>query len=184
MTAPFKTTVKLNDKFNEFPEALRTKLEAAHEADIAAHMQQIESRPVIKASNRYAVISAQGTRPSAANFTSTTTIHDNIGTSSSANIALLEHFLANHTSKIKKSPERRDYRGQQVVPASTNFVYLETVDGVANPDFVLLHAVKYGEIGCGVDACGCLSFCTVEIVDGRCRFDALFVERVGIKIEE
>ncbi|KAF2645988.1 hypothetical protein P280DRAFT_465731 [Massarina eburnea CBS 473.64] len=61
----------------------------------------------------------------------------------------------------------------------TNFVYLPTVKDVTNPDFVHLHAVRYGEIGWGFDDQGWLSFYMTEIVEKKGRIEALFVEKVG-----
>jgi hypothetical protein len=49
------------------------------------------------------------------------------------------------------------------------FVELRTKEGLENPDFGSLHAVRHGEVGWGLDCWGCASLYTVGIVDGKLR---------------
>jgi hypothetical protein len=64
------------------------------------------------------------------------------------------------------------------------FVELRTKEGLENPDFGSLHAVRHGEVGWGLDCWGCASLYTVGIVDGKLREMVLFVERSAVKVEE
>jgi len=63
-------------------------------------------------------------------------------------------------------------------------VKLETQEGMTNPEFIHLHSVRYGEVGWGFDAAGCLSLYWVEMVDKKNVIGVVFVRRGVGKVEE
>jgi hypothetical protein len=100
----------------------------------------------------------------------------NIHHVSLANIELLKYFLEQHGDKVV--PRLRNVGGNDgPAPTPTSFVHLATQHSMYNPEFVHLHSVRYGEVGWGFDAAGCLSFYWVEMAGGRSVVGLLFVER-------
>lgn len=117
----------------------------------------------------YSVAIERRVKPSApGQETTTTLVRDTIPTLSLANTLLLGLFL----DKVKP------------VQGQATFVELQTKEGLANPGFGGLHAVRHGEFGWGLDCHGCLSLYTVSIVDGQLREMVMYVRRSEVKVEE
>ena len=62
-----------------------------------------------------------------------------------------------------------------------NFVELETVAGLRNPEFVQLHSVRHGEVGWGFDAGGALSLYVARLVGAGLEEHIFYVGREARK---
>lgn len=80
-----------------------------------------------------------------------------------ANSRLLEHFaVAFSIAPPNEKPK---------------FVFMTTKNGMKNPKFAHMHAVRYNEVGCGFDEDGCLSMYVTKLIGGERQIHALYVQR-------
>lgn len=170
----YHLTVKLHSKYDVFPAQLRATVQKAYKETIRQQMDLLtygpdsQERPertyTLSIERRVKSSSSANTSSSPQNLDEqpgTTVVRSALTTLSLANTMLLGLFL----DKFKP------------VAGQVIFVELRTKEGLANPDFGNLHAVRHGEVGWGLDCWGCASLYTVSIVDGRLREMVLFVER-------
>lgn len=88
---------------------------------------------------------------------------DSTPSKASANTRLLEQFTKVYPGALSDDK-----------PA---YVWMTTKKGIKNPKFAHLHAVRYGEVGCGFDEDGCLSMYVTQLIDGERQSNALYVQR-------
>jgi hypothetical protein len=169
----FHFKVLLSNRFKVFPEAVGKEVLRSYTATFTNQMAHLKSNTAPPSPYRYSTISAQCIRPSSTFEYAVSS--SNIHHASLANIDLLKHFLSLHSSKIRVSAR---------TGAPEKFVHLETQESVMNPDFIHLHSVRYGEVGWGFDAGGCLSLYWVEMVERKNVIGVMFVERGVVKVEE
>ena len=166
--ADFQIETKLHDRFKVFPDVLRETIETAYKSTLRSQMTALRTNTVLKNIYTFSIVSEFRVRQSN-NGPNTTICKSNISSLSLANTALLNHFLrARNKDKLTKG----------------SFVRLKTVQGIANPDFINLHAVRHGEVGWGFDAYGCLSLFSVSVENNRLKEYAVYVQRTELKVEK
>ncbi|KAF1973961.1 hypothetical protein BU23DRAFT_120608 [Bimuria novae-zelandiae CBS 107.79] len=152
-----------------FPDRTLAVIARLHCEEVQAVMHAYQTSQPLHLQYRYAIVLATATG-SATDFT-ITTIGDTTPSRSYANVRLLDHFLTiNH--RIAALSERPKY------------VILKTKEGIKNPKYAHLHAVRYDEVGCGFDEDNCLSLYVTELMGGERHTRALYVERTEASVEE
>jgi hypothetical protein len=165
----YDVTAKLSSKFSIFPEPLRKQLQVMYEATIRYAMSALVSGDTLKFKYTYSIVTERRIRQPDSVFEPNVTIcKANMVSLSIANTALVELFLKS----------QKDYL------AKPNFVLLPKQDGMANPDFIRLHATRHNEIGWGFDIYGCLSLFLLYIDEGKLREYVIYVHRTEVKVEE
>jgi hypothetical protein len=167
----YHVTTKLHGKYNVFPELLRNRLQASYVATIQFQINALQSGAVSEYKYTYSVVTERRIRqvtPSLEPTCNTTLCKDSIVSLSLANTALLEVFLKSQKERLEKP----------------SFVMLKRHEGISNPEFTQLHAVRHEEIGWGFDTYGCLSLYLVYIDQGKLREYVIYVQRAELKVEE
>jgi hypothetical protein len=164
----------LNPGFAAFPDPIGREVLRLYTATLRENVAHLRAGTVHSSPWRFSIREATCVRPSS--IFEYVVVDTGIHHASLANVELLKYFLANHGSKlVPRTRNTNPAGGPEPVP--TSFVHLATQDSMYNPEFVHLHSVRYGEVGWGFDAAGCLSFYWVEMVGGRSVVGVLFVER-------
>lgn len=159
----FKITVDALTRFKTFyPERATTALATQYQSEILSVMHAYQTSSPLHLQHRYTVMRATSLG-SSADFT-TSVLSTPTPSLSYANALLLEMFPALNP-RVGKAGNKPVY------------LWLTAKAGIKNPRFAHLHAVRYNEVGCGMDEDGCLSMCVVEL-RGEERFTgAMYVIR-------
>jgi hypothetical protein len=165
----YDIAAKLSSTFSVFPEPLRERLQVMCEATIRYAMTALVSQKPLNFKYTYSIVTEWRVRqPISIIEPNVTTCKANMVSLSVANTALMELFLNSQKDYLKKP----------------NFVFLQKQDGMANPDFIRLHATRHNEIGWGFDIYGCLSLFLLYIDEGKLREYVIYVNRTEVKVEE
>jgi hypothetical protein len=165
----YHVTTRLHSKFGLFPALLQNRLQKAYEVTIQYHMNVLQSGSIPEYKYSYSIVTERRIRQIATNSLCNVNLcKGGIVSLSIANTALLELFLKSQKESLKKP----------------NFVMLKQQEGIVNPEFTQLHAVRHDEIGWGFDSYGCLSLYLVYIDQGKLREYVIYVQRAEVKVEE
>ena len=165
----FRVTIEAMNRFKTFfPDRATTALAAQYHAEILSVMHAYQTSSPLHLQHRYVVMQAT------ANGTSADFTHSAVSAPTPskcfANALLLELFPTLNPS-VKRGAEKPTY------------LWLTTKAGIKNPKFVQLHAVRYHEVGCGLDEDGCLSMCFMDLKGGERFTRAMYVVREEVKGE-
>lgn len=167
--AIYYITVKLHSDYDVFPEYIRSNLQRMYENTIQTQMASLSANTTPNFRYRYSIITKRSTRHSEPTTEPNITLcKENIVSISIANTTLLEIFT-------------KAWKEALVKPS---FVYLKKKEGLANPDFTRLHAVRHGEIGWGFDTNSCLSLFVPTLEGDKLKEFVIYVQRTEIKVEK
>ncbi|EDU41807.1 hypothetical protein PtrSN002B_001121 [Pyrenophora tritici-repentis] len=159
--------VTVHPKLNGFPVALCERLQQACQASFYSHMFALQTGTMPKHHQTYCIITSTRIRSKSIEFQTTMAI-TNIVDLSTANATLLRYFLDNTNVDLSKR----------------TFVESETVEGVANPEFLELYSVRRGDLGWGFDTDGCLSIYGAKAFDNKLTEKVWYAKSSVVKIED
>ncbi|CAA9964671.1 hypothetical protein PTMSG1_08030 [Pyrenophora teres f. maculata] len=163
----FQISVTVHPKLNDFPIALCKRLQKACQAAFHIHMFALQAGTMPRHHQAYCITTGTRTRSKSIEFQTTVAIA-NILDLSMANATLLRYFLDSTSIDLSKR----------------TFVVSETVEGVANPEFLELYSVRKGDLGWGFDTDGCLSIYGAKVIDNKLTEKVWYVKSVEVKIED
>ncbi|KAF2003381.1 hypothetical protein P154DRAFT_617668 [Amniculicola lignicola CBS 123094] len=158
--------VTLPKKYDIYPPGLRAKLSAMYRDALRLEFEEPSAyTPKVHYSVR------EGHFPRLTIDTEIDTLSQH-GSHVVANMQLMDKFMAIDYPVIKG-------RGKKGA-----WIELETPTVVANPQFMLLHSIRHGDIGWGFDAHGCLSFHTVQIEGTDLVISGSFVQKMETVVSD
>ncbi|OAL53361.1 hypothetical protein IQ07DRAFT_629777 [Pyrenochaeta sp. DS3sAY3a] len=166
-----ETTFEFNEKLQKIlPDALNERLIGEYSKTIRSLMESLDTGHTNPPRFHYSIFVGSCVRGRNPDF-DFGTVESGIADLGQANKEVFKEFLLYRQNDKPNGLKQK------------NFVELETRDGLANPQFLRLHAVRAGDVGWGYDCHGCLSlFMTTE--DGANLKDKVFyVKRTQVQVE-
>lgn len=160
-------TFEFNEKLQKvLPDVLNERLIGDYTKTIKTLMKSLDTGITNPPRFHYSIIVGSRVRGRNPDF-DFGTVDSGIADLGQANKEVFKEFLLDRPAGLKQR----------------NFVELETREGLSNPQFLRLHAVRAGDVGWGFDCDGCLSLFMTTEDNSNLKDKVFYVKRTQVQVE-